>query len=129
MWQSEETDAKKKKFYKVTTVPFSLTEKQGNLTINTKTPSKPFQPSQEQIINQAIKFHLEGNISEATKLYQYFINQGFNDHRVFSNYGVILRDLGKTQEAELSTRKAIEINPNNANAFSNLGGILIDLGK
>ena len=51
--------------------------------------------SAEQLIKQAINFHLQGNISEAAKNYQTFINQGFKDHRVFSNYGVILSDLGK----------------------------------
>ena len=72
--------------------------------------------SKEQIINQAIQFHLKGNIPEATKYYQYCINQGFNDHRVFSNYGTILKGLGKLQEAELSYRKASEIKPDYADA-------------
>ncbi len=40
-------------------------------------------PSKEQIVNQAIKFHSQGNISEAAKYYQYCINEVFNDHRVF----------------------------------------------
>ena len=92
--------------------------------INTKT-----KPSKEQIINQAIQFHLKGNIPEAIKYYQLFINQGGRDHKVFSNYGVILKSLGKLQEAELSTRKAIEIKPDYAMAHSNLGNILRDLGK
>ena len=62
-------------------VPFALGENQGNITFNTNTP---FKPSKEQLINQAFKFHSQGNISEAEKLYQYFINQGFKDHQVFS---------------------------------------------
>ena len=86
-------------------------------------------PSKEQLINQAFQFHLKGNIPEATKFYQYCINQGFKDHRVFSNYGVILQNLGKLKEAEVSTRKAIEIKPDFANAHSNLGNILRDLQK
>ncbi|MBW3048495.1 tetratricopeptide repeat protein, partial [Prochlorococcus marinus] len=100
-----------KKITAVTTfpVPFALGEHKENITINTDTPSKR---SKEQIINQAFKFHSQGNISEAAKYYQQFINQGFKDHQVFSNYGVILQDIGKLQEAELSYRKAIEINPN-----------------
>ncbi len=85
--------------------------------------------SKKQIINQAFKFHSQGNISEAAKYYQDFINQGFKDHRVFSNYGVILKNLGKLKEAELLYRKAIEINPDFADAHSNLGIILRDLGK
>ena len=43
--------------------------------------------------------------------------------------GSILRDLGKLEEAEISIRKAIEINPNFANAHFNLANILRDLGK
>ena len=107
-------------------VPFPLRENYGNFTIHTNTPSKP---SKEQIINQAFKFHSQGNIQEAAKYYQYFIDQGFNDHRAFSNYGVILQNLGKLKKAELSYRKAIELNPNFAMAYSNLGVILTDLGK
>ena len=86
-------------------------------------------PSKEQIINQAINFHIQGNIPEAIKYYQYCINQGLVDHRVFSNYGVILQSNSKLQEAELSYRKAIELKPDYAEAHSNLGIILKDLGK
>ena len=86
-------------------------------------------PSKEQIINQAFKFHSQGNIQEATKYYQYFISQGFKDHRVFSNYGTILKNLGQLQKGELSYRKAIEIKPDYADAHYNLGNILRDLGK
>ena len=39
--------------------------------------------SKEQILNQAFKLHREGKISEAIKFYQYFLNQGFKDHRLF----------------------------------------------
>ena len=77
---------------KTFTVPFASGEINSNITININTPSKP---SKEQIINQAFKFHSEGNISEAGKCYQYCINQGFKDHIVFSNYGIILQNLGK----------------------------------
>ena len=85
--------------------------------------------SKEQIINQAIQCHLQGNISQAAKLYQFIITQGFCDHRVFSNYGGILQGLGKLKEAESYFRKAIKLNPNFADAHSNLGSILRALGK
>jgi len=85
--------------------------------------------STEQIIKQAIRFHSEGNISEASKYYEYCLKQRINDHRVFSNYGVILQNQGKTQEAENLYRKAIELNPNFAFPHSNLGNILRDQGK
>ncbi len=107
-------------------VPFAAGEIKSNIIINTHTPTNP---SKEQIINQAFKLHSEGNISEALKYYKHFIEQGFKDERVFSNYGVILNDLGKLQDSELCTRKAIELNPNFADAHSNLGNILKDSGK
>ncbi len=96
---------------------------------NKKEKNAKKNPTKEEIINQAFSYHSKGQIAQAAKYYQHFINQGFNDHRVFSNFGAILKDLGKPQEAELSTRKAIELNPNYAMAHSNLGGILKDLGK
>ena len=82
-----------------------------------------------KIINQAFKSHSEGNISEAAKYYQQIIRQGCIDPRVFSNYGVILKNLGKLKDAEISTRKAIELNPNYSQGFLNLGLILKDLNN
>ncbi len=116
------------KVYKVQTFPVELDlgEIKNNTSISTNTIRKP---SKEHIINQAFKFHSKGNISKATKYYQYFIKQGFEDQRVFSNYGNILRDHGKLDEAEICQRKAIKLNPDFAEAHSNLGNILSDLGK
>jgi len=117
-----------KKITEVKTFPvlFPLKDNQGNLTINTTTPSKL---SKEEIIKQAFKFHSKGNILEAIKYYQDFIDQGFEDYIVFSNYGTILKGLGKLNEAEIMTRKAIELNPNMAEANYNLGNLLKDLGN
>ncbi len=111
---------------KTFSIPFNPVEIKENITITTQKPSKS---SKEQIISQAFKFHSQGNLQEAAKYYQYYINQGFANHKVFSNYGIILQDLGKTQEAENSYRKAIELKPDYAEAHLNLGHILIDLGN
>lgn len=111
---------------KTFSVPFAFNEIVENITINTLDPSKT---SKEQIIKQAFKFHSEGNIVEATKYYQLFINQGFNDHRVFTNYGNILSDLGKLKEAESFYRKAIKINPDYIIAHYNLANVFINLGE
>tara|TARA_Y100001968_G_scaffold483_1_gene372 strand:- start:1522 stop:2109 length:588 start_codon:yes stop_codon:yes gene_type:complete len=111
---------------KIFPVSFSLIENKGNITITTNNPPNL---SKEKIINQAINFHLKGNIPQAIKCYQYCINKGFNDHRVFSNYAGILQGIGKLEAAEISLRKAIEIKPDFAEAHSNLGIILRDLGK
>ena len=122
----EDQGEKNKPQVQIFTVPFTLGEIKENINININTPSKP---SKEQIINQAFKFHSQGNISEAAKYYQYCINQAFKDYRVFTNYGVILKKFGKLKEAEKCQREAIQINPNFAEAYSNLGNILSDLGQ
>ena len=103
-------------------IPSSSIEIKDTFYISTNSETKP---SKEQIINQAFEFHAQGNISEAAKLYQYFINQGFSDYRVFSNYGTILKDIGKHQEAERSIRKSIELNPHIFNSYFLLASILI----
>ena len=94
-----------------------------------KVRNKKTKLSKEEIINQAFRYHSQGNISAAAKSYQSFINQGFQDQRVFLNYGVILKNLGKLKEAELSYRKAIDIKPDFLNAHFYLGNVLKDFGK
>ena len=73
-----------------------------------------------KIINLALNLHAKGKIPEALKYYEYCLNQGFNDYRIFSNYGIILQKKGKLTEAELSIRKAIKIKPDFVEAHSNL---------
>ena len=82
-----------------------------------------------QIMHNAFKYHAEGNISEAKKCYQYLIEKGFKDERVFNNYAMILIDLGDLKQARRYIRKVIEINPKDAAAYSNLGGVLKELGE
>ncbi len=69
----------------------------GEQQKSNKKSNKKTKYSKKQIINQAIQFHLKGNIPEATKYYQQIINQGCNDHRVFSNYGIILSTDNKSR--------------------------------
>tara|TARA_Y100001968_G_scaffold311662_1_gene333993 strand:+ start:101 stop:1309 length:1209 start_codon:yes stop_codon:yes gene_type:complete len=84
--------------------------------------------SKEKIISEAFKFHANGNTLEAAKYYKYFIDKGFVDERVFSNYGKILMDLGVLQEAKLFLEKAIHIKPTYSKAYNTLGTLLQKLG-
>ena len=94
MGSANDKEQEKNKPVEVTTfqVPFALGEFKENITIRTNRASKP---SKEQILKQAFKFHSQGNVSEASKYYKFLIDQGFKDYRVFSNYGVILKNHGK----------------------------------
>ena len=107
-------------------VPLNSVEIKEDISISTDTFNKS---SKEKIIKKAIEFHLQGNISEAKIYYQLFIDKGFSDHRVFSNYGNLLKDLGNMKEAEILTRKAIEIKPDSAILYYNLATILREIGK
>ena len=91
-----------------------------------KNIEKQLQPklSRDEIISKAFQYHSQGNISEASKYYQFFINQGFEDHRIFLNSGEILKDLGRLEEAEIWMRRAISLKPNYTIAHNNLGNIL-----
>ena len=80
--------------------------------------------SKDEIISKAFQYHLQGNIAEASKYYQFFINQGFKDHRIFLNSGEILKDLGRLKEAEIWMQRAISLKPDYAIAHNNLGNIL-----
>ncbi len=94
-----------------------------------KTVNKKNKYSQESILNNAFHYHSQGNTIEAAKYYRYYLDQGFKNHLVFSNYGVVLSDLGKLEEAKLAYQKAIALNPKYAEAHYNLGHLLSTLGK
>ncbi|WP_413678619.1 methyltransferase [Prochlorococcus sp. MIT 0916] len=117
-----------KKYTQVTTfpVPFALEESPRNITIGNQPTTKS---AQEQLMNQAFKLESQGNIIEAAKYYQQFIDKGFKDHIVCAKYGLILRNLGKLRKAEETTLNAIQINPNYAFAHASLGSILGYRGK
>ena len=123
----KETDKKKEKSEEKTfTIPNALEVIKEKITITTNNPSKP---SKEKLINQAFKFHSQGNLIEAEKYYKYFIKQGFSDPRMFSNYGTICQSQGKLSEAEILFRKAIHSKPDFFSAYCNLGGLLKDQEK
>ncbi|WP_269603969.1 tetratricopeptide repeat protein [Prochlorococcus marinus] len=122
----ESNKIKKVSEVKIFPVPFALKVNQGNHTINTNTPSQHFK---EEIVNQAFKLHSQGNISKAEQYYQNCIQQGIIDYRVFSNYGVLLKNIGKLKEAELNTRRAIKLKPDFAEAHYNLGNLLNHIGN
>ena len=74
-----------------------------------------------QLLNKAYELQAQGRKLEAAKYYIYFIKQGIKDYRVFSNYGALLNEIGKHEEAELELKKAISLNPKYANSYYNLG--------
>ncbi len=116
------------KFTEVQTFPVSLSkfEIKDNIYISTTNIDRE---SKSTIIEKAFQAHSEGKISDAIQQYQNFMDAGFHDSIVFSNYGSILKDLGKLKEAEMILRKAIEGSSTYPIAFYNLANLLKDTGK
>lgn len=126
MGESEGGNQEKRKVINITTFPVPLSIEEIKQTIFSNNSAKY---TKDQIITQAFKFHSEGNITEAKKYYQLCIKQGCNDPRVYSNYGIILKNIGNLKEAKMLQLKAIEIKPDYAQAHNNLGSILKDLSE
>jgi len=79
-----------------------------------------------QLINKAFELQSQGKKLEAAKYYAYLIKQGIKDHRIFSNYGIFLNEIGKQKESEIELKKAIALNPDYPNAYYNLAILYMD---
>ena len=66
---------------------------------NINFPKNKQKLNNEILIKKAFELQAQGRKLEAAKYYANLIEQGVKDYRVFSNYGVILRSLGKLQDA------------------------------
>ncbi len=124
--QHQKNNEMKEKEFKTFSVPFNMVQNYVNITLPTH---KISYTSEELIINQAIKLHLDGNLLQASICYKHCINKGVKNPIVFSNYAAILKGLRKLKEAEFYLKKAIELKPDFADAFSNLGIVSKGLGK
>ena len=82
-----------------------------------------------QLIKKAFDLQVQGRKLEAAKYYEYLIKQGIKDHRIFSNYGIFLNEIGKHKESESKLKKAISLNPEYANAYYNLAVLFIGQGN
>ena len=85
--------------------------------------------NEDQLIKKAFQLQAQGDKLEAAKYYSYLIRKGIKDYRVYSNYGIYLMEIGKHKEAEIELKKAIDLNPQYANAYYNLGVLLIGQGN
>ena len=83
----------------------------------------------DQLIKKAFQLQAQGDKLEAAKYYSYLIRKGIKDYRVYSNFGIYLMEIGRHKEAEIELKKAIDLNPQYANAYYNLGVLLIGQGN
>ena len=91
--------------------------------------SKNHQFSKVEIVNRALRFHSEGKVIEAEKLYKFYIDQGYKDRTIFNNYAVICKNSGRLEESIRVYKKSIELFVDNPDAYANLALIFKDSGQ
>ncbi len=123
-----ESELEKSMVNEITTFPveFSLEELAENISFSSNSVIKL---SKEQIVSQGIKLHSKGNIFEAAKYYQLFIDRGYSDPQIFSNFAVIKNQFGERNKAIELLKKSIQLFPDNSESYSNLSILLKDCGK
>tara|TARA_B100001250_G_scaffold414611_1_gene454613 strand:+ start:2714 stop:4249 length:1536 start_codon:yes stop_codon:yes gene_type:complete len=91
--------------------------------------SKEYRDIEKKIISEALRMHKSQKIIEAKKLYQKYLDMGFNDPKVLSNYGIICKQEGDIKKACLLFKTSISKYPSYPDAYINLGNLLIEQEK
>ena len=79
--------------------------------------------------DRALKFHQQGRLQKADKIYQKILKKNPNHSDALHFSGLIAGQRGQFQRAEQLMRRAIEILPQNAIYHHNLGSLMKDQGK
>ena len=85
--------------------------------------------NKQQLINNAVNLHTKGDIKKALDLYRKFIDMGYKDPTVLSNYGLILYEQKKLDKAKKLFEESIDLFPNSPQAYSNLGNLYKEEGE
>ena len=83
----------------------------------------------DRLINNALKLHSKGRISEAKSSYQDLIKKGISDPRVYTNLGVIFQSENDYERAVKFYKKSMILFPKSHEAYSNLSRILLETGQ
>lgn len=78
---------------------------------------------------KAIKYHMDGDLLNAEKIYREAISIGYLDSAIFANLGVICNSFGRVEEAISLYNKAIDVDHSDFSAHYNLGGIYLEIGE
>ncbi|MEW5684968.1 MAG: tetratricopeptide repeat protein [Pseudomonadota bacterium] len=78
--------------------------------------------------SEALTFHKAGDLPAAEAAYRLALAEGESD-RARGNLGLVLRGLGRADEAEAELRRACELAPHRATHFYNLGNLYWHTGR
>ena len=80
------------------------------------------------LLDLAAAYYMVDRIEDAAAVYEQMLKLG-EDPTLRNNYGNMLRDMGKTEEAKAAYRKALEEDPKLVVAYVNLAALLVREGK
>src|SRR5262245_24236343 len=81
-----------------------------------------------QLIQQAVQHHSAGRFAEAEAMYLKALDRAPNEPAALHLYGVLKHQQGKNAEAADLVKRAVRLNPNDADAHVNLASICRALG-
>jgi len=81
------------------------------------------------LLKRAFKFHTDGNLNEAKKLYELILNEDPQNSEVLHLYGILFGQIGDLQKSYDYIKNAILINPEVPDYYKNLGLVQIKLGN
>ena len=73
---------------------------------------------------RAIEAHKQGDLAEAMRHYQRAFDQGDNRQPLFQNYGALLRQDGKNDQALVVYERGILCNPNDIGVLTNRANLI-----
>src|SRR5580765_5939038 len=77
-----------------------------------------------QLIHQAVQLHSAGKFAEAEQMYLKALDRAPNEPAALHLFGVLRHQQGRNTEAADLVRRAVRINPRDADAHTNLASIL-----
>ena len=93
-------------------------------------PIRDLQPLDiQEAIKQALRFHQDGNLKEAERLYRSVLTLQPDHFDALHYLGILKAQGGLFQEALQLFNEALRINPRSAEAHLNLGNVLADSGR
>jgi len=93
----------------------------GNKTLKKNLNSRDF--LKEKLKKEAFKYYKQGDLNLSLKFCSSFISKGYKDVQLFSQYGIILFELGHIEKSIDTFERSISIYPNEPDLYINLSNV------
>ena len=93
----------------------------GNNSLKKNLNSRDF--LKEKLKKEAFKYYKKGDLNSALKYCSSFISKGYKDVQLFSQYGIILFELGYKEKSIDAFERSIYVFPNEPDLYINLSNV------